>query len=116
MKFIETPISGCYELFLKEITDIRGKFVKTFHTEMFNEHGLETNFAEEYYSISKNVLRVMHFQLPPYATVKLVYCIIGSVLDVLIDLRRGSSVNGKPVSFILSADKKKMVYIPIGVA
>lgn len=117
MKCIETPIPGCYELLLKEIIDVRGKFVKTFHKQMFSENKLETNFAEEYYSISKKgVLRGLHLQLPPYASTKLVYCIEGAIFDVLVDLRRESPYYGKPVSFDLADNKATALYIPTGVA
>ena len=117
MQFIETSIPDCYEIIPRVIEDNRGKFVKTFHKNTFIENGLESNFAEEYFSVSqKNVLRGMHFQLPPHAHVKLVYCSDGEVLDVLVDLRVGSPVYGKAVKFNLSAEKANILYIPIGVA
>lgn len=117
MQFIETEIPGCYEMHPQIMTDNRGKFVKTFHCELFKEKGLETNFVEEYFSVStKRVLRGMHFQLPPHAHVKLVYCIDGEVLDVLIDLRVDSPAYGKPIKFNLSSIACNILYIPIGIA
>jgi dTDP-4-dehydrorhamnose 3,5-epimerase len=117
MNIVETQIPGCFEIQPKIITDGRGSFVKTFHQELFAQHGLETHWAEEYLSVSKKgVLRGMHFQLPPHAHAKLVYCIDGEVMDVLVDLRKGSPVYGKAVTFNLSAGKNNILYIPIGVA
>jgi len=117
VKFIETEIKDCYEIFPREMTDLRGKLVKTFHEGMFKDKGLETHFAEEYFSVSqKGVLRGLHLQFPPYAYSKLFYCIDGSVLDVLVDLRRGSPCYGKAVCFDISADKANVLYIPEGIA
>jgi dTDP-4-dehydrorhamnose 3,5-epimerase len=117
VQLIETSIPGCYEIIPKVFTDLRGKFVKTFHKDLFAEKNLETDFAEEFYSTSKHrVLRGLHFQLPPHDHVKLVYCIYGEVLDVLVDLRLGSPVYGLPIQFQLSAEKANILYIPEGIA
>ncbi|MGF1495720.1 MAG: dTDP-4-dehydrorhamnose 3,5-epimerase [Elainellaceae cyanobacterium] len=117
MEIQKTPIPGCYEIHPKIFRDDRGSFVKTFHQEVFTSHGLNTTFAEEYYSVShKNVLRGMHFQLPPMDHTKLVYCVLGKVLDVVVDLRVGSPTYGKCQQFELSADKANLVYIPPGLA
>lgn len=117
MRFVKTEIPDCYEIIPQILEDYRGKFVKTFHIDNFEKYGLETRFVEEYFSISKRrVLRGMHFQLPPYAHTKLVYCIQGEVLDVLTDLRIGSPTYGKAIKFNLSAEKTNILYIPIGVA
>lgn len=96
---------------------MRGRFVKVFHKQTFAEKGLETHFAEEYYSIShKNVIRGLHFQLPPMDHVKMVYCVQGEVLDVVLDLRVGSPTYGEHVLFELSAAKANSIYIPKGMA
>jgi len=117
MQFIETKIPGCYEIIPKIFSDERGKFVKIFQENLFLEKNLETKFVEDFYSISQQkVLRGMHFQLPPYDHVKLVHCIDGKVLDVVIDLRLGSPVYGIPVQFILSSEKSNVLYIPNGIA
>jgi len=101
----KTSISGVYLITPKKIVDERGFFVKTFHADIYCKHGLETDFKEEYYSSSKQyVLRGMHFQLPPHEHVKLVYCIAGEVLDVVLDLRVNSSTDSK------------ILYIPKGLA
>ena len=106
MKIIESKIPGCYEILNKVNNDIRGTFIKTFHSPTFKKFGLETIFKEEYYSISfKNVVRGLHFQLPPHDHVKVVYCVSGYVKDVVVDLRLGSPTYGEHVTFCLSSQK-----------
>jgi len=112
-----TKLADCFELQPKVFEDLRGRFIKVFHAQEFAEHGLETNFAEEYYSVSnKNVIRGMHFQLPPFDHVKLVYCIQGAVMDVVVDLRMGSPTYGQSLALELSASKANSIYIPKGMA
>lgn len=110
-------ISGLFLIKPKKFEDARGKFVKTFHLDTLKENGLNGDFVESYYSISKkNVLRGMHFQTPPYDHEKLVYVPYGSVLDVIIDIRKGSPTYGTCVSQILSASNGHIFYIPKGCA
>ena len=117
MDVTESNLQGCFELQNNKFLDERGSFVKTFHTPTFESFGLCTDFKEEYYSVShKGVIRGMHFQLPPNDHVKLVYCTSGMVLDVVLDIRKGSPTFGKCASFELSADKANMIYIPKGMA
>ncbi len=97
--------------------DQRGRFVKTFHNKYFDENNLNTDFNEQYYSVSKQgVLRGMHFQVPPFAHSKLVYCVAGSILDVAVDLRKNSPTFLNHISIELSADKANMIYLPEGIA
>lgn len=117
MRVEQTAIPGCYQLFPLVNTDNRGRFVKTFHKDVFAKHGLVTEFAEEYYSIShRGVLRGMHFQTPPHDHFKLVYCLKGRVLDAIIDLRVGSPTYQQFESFELSAEQGNMLYIAPGIA
>jgi len=117
IKIQETNLQGCFELQPKRLEDERGCFIKTFHVPTFKDLGLCTEFNEEYYSVStKGVIRGMHFQLPPDDHVKLVYCTVGKVLDVVLDIRKGSPTYGKCEHFELNADKANMVYIPKGMA
>lgn len=117
MELIESTIPGCYELKPLIRSDERGTFVKTFHAPSYLSLGLSTDFVEEYYSISnKNVIRGMHFQLPPYDHIKLVYCTSGIVMDAVIDLRKGSPTFKQYTLFELSAKKANMIYIPKGLA
>lgn len=113
----KTKIPGCFELIPKIFKDERGFLVKVYHQNVFENNDLETNFVEEYYSFSyKGVLRGLHFQLPPMDHVKLVYCVLGKVLDAVVDLRIGSPTYGQFETFELSSDKANMIYIPKGLA
>lgn len=117
MQIKSTKIPGCYEIIPKIFEDHRGKFVKTFHQDIFRNSGLETEFHEEYYSVShQNVLRGLHFQRPPRDHVKLVYSLVGEVMDAVVDLRLGSPTYGQFALFNLSEAKANMVYIPPGLA
>ncbi|MBE9224570.1 dTDP-4-dehydrorhamnose 3,5-epimerase [Phormidium sp. LEGE 05292] len=117
MNIQPTSLPGCYEIQPNIFEDDRGKFVKIFHQEVFAEYKLETHFAEEYYSVShQRVLRGLHFQLPPYEHTKLVYCVVGQVMDAVVDLRVGSPTYGKYATFELSAQKANLIYIPPGFA
>lgn len=117
MRVEEMNIPGCYQLFPQVRTDARGRFLKTFHKDVYAEHGLVTGFAEEYYSVShKGVLRGMHFQTPPHAHFKLVYCLSGSVLDAIVDLRAGSPTYRQATTIELSVEAGNMLYIPPGMA
>jgi dTDP-4-dehydrorhamnose 3,5-epimerase len=113
----ETAIPGCFELQPRKLDDARGSFVKTFHCTAFAELGLATDWREEYYSVSgKGVLRGLHFQAPPHDHAKLVYCVSGSVLDAVLDMRTGSPSYGCHALLELSAEKANMLYIPKGLA
>jgi dTDP-4-dehydrorhamnose 3,5-epimerase len=93
----------------KKIIDERGYFIKIF----------QGNFSlkEEYFSSSKkNVLRGMHFQLPPYAVNKIVYCIQGEVLDVILDLRKNSKTYKQYFTNILSKKNNNILFVPKGFA
>jgi len=114
---LATPIPGCWELRYRSFEDDRGRFVKTFHRDAFAEAGLETDFAEEYYSLShQGVLRGLHFQTPPKDHVKLVYAIAGKALDAVLDLRVGSPTYGRYHVLELSAASANALYVPRGLA
>ena len=116
MELQESGIAGCYLVKPRVIADPRGSFAKTFHADQFAQLGLRTDWREEYFSTSgKGVLRGMHFQLPPAEHAKLVFCIAGEVLDVVLDLRRGSPTEGQCRSFTLSGLNAGL-YIPVGCA
>lgn len=117
MELTQTPIPGCFELHPRICRDDRGTFVKTFHQDLFADYGLNREFAEEYYSYScHGVLRGLHFQLPPADHIKVVYCVSGEVLDVVVDLRVGSPTYGSFAQYVLSAGNGNMLYIPAGLA
>ena len=117
MKILQTKIPGCFEIITKKHKDLRGFFVKVFHSPLYKKYGLNTSFNEDYYSISsKNVIRGLHFQLPPYDHIKLVYCLSGSVMDAVVDLRLGSPTYLQHLTIELSFDKGNILYIPKGLA
>ena len=117
MRIEPARIPGCYEIFPQIVEDGRGIFVKTFREDLFATHGLETRFAEEYYSVSRRgVLRGLHFQLPPHEHAKFVYCVAGKVLDAVVDLRTDSPAFGQFAAFELGAEKGNMLYIAPGLA
>ena len=117
MTLIDEPLPGIKILQPFVFEDTRGTFVKPFHEEQLAAQGIHMNIREEFYSNSVAwVLRGMHFQLPPHAHQKIVYCITGKVLDVLLDLRVKSPSYGMATSFVLSAENKHVVHIPVGFA
>ena len=81
------------------------------------ELGITFNIREEYYSVSaQNVLRGLHFQIPPKATAKLVLCLHGRVFDAVVDLRKGSNTFLKSYTLELSSENHRLIYIPEGLA
>lgn len=117
MDIERTDIAGCHVLHGKVVRDPRGTFIKTFHMPRSEELGLRTDWQEEYFSVSaRNVVRGMHFQTPPADHAKMVFCLTGEVLDVVIDLRRGSPTFRKAQGFTLSAENGLGLYLPTGCA
>lgn len=117
MNVNKTNIEGVYEIESKHIEDVRGRFVKTFNVDFFATEGLESNFKESFYSHSKkNVLRGMHFQKPPYDHAKLVYVVLGEILDVVVDIREDSETFGQYYKTILSDQDATSLYIGKGFA
>lgn len=117
MKLSECDIPGCYEIQLPAHADARGSFVKTIVSSRFAENGLETEFVETFHTISgENVLRGMHLQLPPADHAKLVYCVTGAVIDICLDVRRGSPAFGRHMVIELSAKRNNAIYLARGVA
>ena len=118
MNVIQTKISGVLILEPKVFGDERGFFFESFNQQRFNEAvGYEVNFVQDNHSLStKNVLRGLHFQLPPKAQGKLVRVIRGEVFDVVADIRKDSQTFGQWVSVTLSAENMKQLWIPPGLA
>ncbi|MEY4245464.1 MAG: hypothetical protein RLZZ245_3049 [Verrucomicrobiota bacterium] len=117
MQLISTPLPGIKVLRPFVFEDTRGNFVKSFHEEQFAHHCIAMSVREEFFSTSAtNVLRGMHFQVPPHSHQKLVYCITGRVLDVVLDIRKNSPTYGKSAAFELSAANRHVVHIPVGFA
>ncbi len=117
MTFLQTKISGCLEIVPLCYQDERGRFVKTYHEQTFEQYGCCTDWKEEFYSVSRRgVLRGLHFQRPPHQHDKLVYCTMGTVLDAVVDLRKDSPTYGDHIMIELSTEKGNMLYIPRGLA
>jgi len=117
MKKLTTKIPGVYIIENNLFQDNRGDFLKVFNKDIFEELNLESDFQEQFYSTSKkNVIRGMHFQKPPFDHAKLVYVTSGKILDVILDIRKGSPTFGKHIKIILSAENNRSVYIPKGCA
>lgn len=113
----KSALDGCLRLEPKIFRDHRGTSIKTFHKDALKECGVKNNFVEDLIAISnKNVLRGLHFQNPPFAQAKLVYCIKGSILDVVLDIRRDSPTYGKYQMFSIDAVNFTMLYISEGFA
>lgn len=117
MQIYEIEIPKCFEIVSEKFEDARGKFVKTLHNDIFVAHGIQNFFLEEYYSKSyHNVLRGLHFQIPPYDHIKMIYCVAGQVMDAIIDLRYGSPTYGEYRTFELSDANAKILVLDKGIA
>jgi dTDP-4-dehydrorhamnose 3,5-epimerase len=116
--FTETPLAGAFLIELEKRGDDRGFFARAFCEKEFRSHGLVTGFVQVNDSLSatKGTLRGMHYQLPPAAEVKLVRCIKGALHDVILDLRPDSPTFGRSFGAELSAENRRMLYVPKGFA
>lgn len=117
MKFLPLKFSGCYQVLLEKRRDERGSFIKFFRKSQFQQHSLDLNYSEEYFTVSKkDVIRGLHFQTPPHAINKLVYCIEGSVVNVIVDMRSNSSTYGCYEVIELNSQIPQALYLPVGIA
>jgi dTDP-4-dehydrorhamnose 3,5-epimerase len=118
MHFEPTSFVGVWLVHLERKADSRGFFARTFCTDEFRTHKLETHFPQHSvsHSIHKGTIRGMHFQREPHGEVKLVRCVSGSIYDVIIDLRPESATYHKWQAFTLSDDNGSQLYIPKGFA
>ncbi|MFN3557888.1 MAG: dTDP-4-dehydrorhamnose 3,5-epimerase family protein [Brevundimonas sp.] len=117
MRIEPSGIDGCWLVHQPVAGDDRGWFWKLAHADIFAAHGLPTDFREIYCSMSAaGVLRGMHFQSPPHDHAKLVSCLDGRVLDVVLDLRPDSPTYGQSAGFELSREAGLSIYVPRGLA
>ena len=117
MEIIPTEIPGLLIVKPAVYEDSRGYFFESYNLDKFAQAGISAKFVQDNESKSqKNVLRGLHFQKPPFAQGKLVRVMKGSVLDVAVDLRKGSPTYGKWASIVLSENNKFMYWIPEGMA
>ncbi|MDF2613509.1 MAG: dTDP-4-dehydrorhamnose reductase [Clostridia bacterium] len=118
MNFIRTEIEDVLIIEPRVFGDHRGWFTETYSKVKFEELGIDVDFVQDNHSMSaqKGTLRGLHFQMNPKAQTKLVRCTKGKILDVAVDLRKGSSTYKKWVAVELSEDNKKQLLIPKGFA
>ena len=115
---IKIGLEGVVEIIPKRFGDARGFFSETYNEAVLEAHGITARFCQDSHSYSKEkgVLRGLHYQLPPFAQDKLVQVTRGSVLDVVVDIRKGSPTYAQWVSVVLSADKGNQLFVPKGFA
>ena len=117
MKITTTAIEGVVILEPKVFGDERGYFFESFSQREFEEKVCKTTFVQDNESSSRyGVLRGLHFQKPPHAQAKLVRVVKGKVLDIAVDIRKGSPTFGHHVSIELSGENKRQLFIPRGFA
>lgn len=117
MQVIKTDLEGVFIIEPKIFTDPRGYFFESFSQRVFNENVREISFVQDNESKSSyGVLRGLHFQKPPFTQSKLVRCIKGCVLDVAVDIRKGSPTFGKHVAVELSEENHRQLFVPRGFA
>lgn len=117
MKFIKCEIPGLLIIEPKVFEDSRGYFFESYQAALFEQNGISNRFVQDNQSKSSyGVIRGLHYQLAPYAQAKLVRVLQGAVLDVAVDIRKGSPTYGQHFSIELSAENNKQFYIPKGFA
>jgi dTDP-4-dehydrorhamnose 3,5-epimerase len=118
MNFSETKLRGAFVIDIERREDQRGFFARAWCQKEFEAHGLVNGFVQANigFSYKKGTVRGMHFQMNPYQEVKLVRCTMGRILDVIIDLRPESKTYRQWIGVELTADNRKMLYIPEGCA
>ena len=117
MPFFETGIPGLKIFEPRVFRDHRGYFFESFSEKTFKEAGIDVQFVQDNESKSQyGVVRGLHYQLNPFAQAKLVRVIIGQVLDVVVDIRKGSPTFGQKFELLLTGENKKQLFIPRGFA
>lgn len=117
MDVIKTAIDGLVIIEPKVFIDARGYFFESFSQQEFEEKVRKINFVQDNESMScYGVMRGLHFQHPPYTQSKLVRCVKGRVLDVAVDIRKGSPTYGQHVAVELSEDNHRQFFVPRGFA
>lgn len=118
MIFTETTLKGAFLIEAERREDERGFFARTWCQREFASHGLEKNWVQCSISFNrkKGTLRGMHYQAPPYEEAKLIRCTRGAIFDVIVDLRPHSPSFKHWVGLELTADNRRMLYIPEGFA
>lgn len=118
MKFIPTALAGAYVIDVEPMEDERGFFARSWCADELRAHGLDPNLAQCSVSFNrkKGTLRGMHYQGAPHEETKVVRCTAGSIYDVIVDVRPESPTFKKWISVELSAENRRMIYVPTGFA
>ena len=117
MPFIKTDFPGLLVYEPRVFEDSRGYFFESYNANGFSAEGVDIKFVQDNQARSVyGVLRGLHYQLDPYAQTKLIRALSGSILDVVVDIRKGSPTFGKVFSIELSAENKKQLLVPQGFA
>lgn len=116
-EFLPTALPGVLEVHTRRLDDERGFFSETWNRATFAEAGIDLDFVQDNHSRSaRDVLRGLHYQLPPFAQAKLVRVTRGSIFDVAVDIRRSSPNFGRWLGVTLSAERWNQLLIPAGFA
>lgn len=118
MKFEKIELDGVYVINLEPFRDERGFFSRIYCKREFAEAGLVSEFVQTNHSITlrKGTIRGLHYQVHPHTEVKLIRCVRGSVLDVVVDIRSNSSTFLRHFEIVLTEENDRMLYIPRGFA
>jgi len=117
MEFKKLAIDGLIVIEPRVFDDERGFFLERYVKRVFLENGVKPDFVQDNHSRStRGVLRGLHFQAPPHSQDKLVWVVSGEIFDVAVDLRVGSPTYGQHEAIVLSAENKKMIFVPAGFA
>lgn len=118
MKFTEMALPGAWLIDIEPVKDERGFFARTWCQREFAEHGLVASLVQcgMSYNKTKGTLRGMHYQTEPHAEAKLIRCTLGVIYDVIVDLRSSSATYKKYAGVELSAENRRMLYVPPGIA
>jgi dTDP-4-dehydrorhamnose 3,5-epimerase len=118
VKFIETELRGAFLIDPERLADERGFFARAFCRKEFEQYGLNVDWVQcnISYNTRKGTLRGLHYQIAPFAEAKLARCTMGAIYDVILDLRPDSDTYRQWIAVELSAENRKMIYIPQGFA
>jgi len=118
VKFTETKLKGAYVIEVEPLADERGFFARSWCQKEFAEHGLDANLVQcnISFNLKKGTLRGMHYQAKPHEEAKLIRCTKGAIYQVVIDIRPDSFTFKQWVAVELTAENRKMLYVPKGMA
>jgi dTDP-4-dehydrorhamnose 3,5-epimerase len=118
MRFTETPLPGAFVIDVEPRCDERGFFARTWCQDEFSAHGLHTIWVQCNVSFNRlaGTLRGLHYQAEPFGEIKLVRCTMGAIHDVIVDVRPHSPTRGRWFAVELSAQNRRLLHIPAGLA